>query len=178
MKSPRDVATDPFAVYLNDHFAGARAALQLLDRLIESSAVAGSRERLTALRDDIAEDREVLEDVIRRVTGGPSSVREAGGWIAEKLSQLKLVIDDPSNGPLRRFEAMEVLALGILGKAALWRALSVVAPGVPELAGLNFGDLLRRAEDQHARAETQRIEAACVALMARREVSAAPPAKR
>ena len=101
MNPPCDVATDPFAVYLNDHFAGARAALQLLDRLIESSAVARARDRLTALRGDIAEDRDVLEDVIRRMASGPSTIREAGGWIAEKLGQLKLVIDDPSDGPLR-----------------------------------------------------------------------------
>jgi hypothetical protein len=175
---PRVVATDPFAVYLNDHLAGARAALQLLDRLVESTSVAGVREQLTALHDDIAEDRDVLEDISRRVADGPSAVREAGGWIAEKLSQLKLVIDDPSNGPLRRFEALEVLALGILGKAALWRALSAVAAEVPALAGVDFDDLRRRAEDQHARAEKHRLAAARSALITAREASATPSAKR
>jgi hypothetical protein len=170
------MATNPLVIYLNDHLAGSRAALQLLDDMIESTRDTEDRAFLSALRAEIAADRDVLEDIIRRVSGAPSVVREMGGWIAEKLAQLKLIVDDPSNGPLRRLEALEILALGIEGKGSLWRALSLVAPSVPELAGVKFGDLVRRAAEQYARVEAKRIEAVHAAFT-RRDVSATPPSR-
>jgi hypothetical protein len=170
------MAVDALVTYMNDHLAGSRSALDLLEALIKSTSDAKTREFLDVVRAEIAADRDVLEQLIRRVGSGPSVVREVGGWIAEKIARLKLVIDDPSNGPLRRFEALELLALGIQGKSALWRALSLAAPAVPELTGVNFGNLIRRAEDQYARVEDQRVAAARVALMTGRDVPAAPHA--
>ena len=166
------MATDPLVTYMNDHLAGSRTALQLLDDVIKSTSDAEMREFLDGVRADVAEDREVLENLIRRVGGARSVVRDLGGWVAEKLSWLKLSLDDPSNGPLRRLEALEILALGIEGKSALWRALAMAAPDVPALAGVNFGDLVRRATEQHTRVEARRIEAARVAFMRPRDVSA------
>jgi hypothetical protein len=162
------MATDPLVTYLNDHLAGSRSALQLLEHLIESTSDPGTHELLVEVRAEIAADRHVLEDLIRRAGGAPSVVRDVGGWIAEKLARLKLAIDDPSNAPLRRLEALEILALGIEGKRVLWRALSAVAPSIPGLADVNFGDLIRRAAEQQARVEAQRIEAARVAFLSGR----------
>jgi len=159
------MATDPLVIYLNDHLAGSRSGLQLLDHIIESTKNRAAREELEGVRVDITADREVLEEIIRRVSGKPSLVREAGGWIAEKIAELKLVVDDPSNGPLRHLEALEMLALGIEGKRALWRALAT-SP-MPALAGVNLPDLVRRAEDQIARVDALRIEAARAAFMQR-----------
>lgn len=166
--------TDPLVTYMNDHLAGSRSALHLLDDVIESTAEGTRRQVLEAVRTEIAEDRQVLEDLIRRAGGAPSVVRDVGGWITEKLSWLKLAIDDPSNGPLRRLEALEILALGIEGKSGLWRALAVVAPGMPALAGVNFGDLARRATEQRARVEAQRIDAVREALIHGTDVSTTP----
>lgn len=158
------MATDPLAVYLNDHLAGSRAAVELLEGLIESTRDTKTRGVLDGVRREIEEDRDVLETLIRRVSGAPSVVREVGGWVAEKLARLKLAVDDPSDGALRRLEALEILALGIQGKSSLWRALSMAASSVPELEQLNFGDLVRRAAEQYARVEDQRLEAARIAL--------------
>lgn len=166
------MATDPLVTYMNDHLAGSRTALQLLDDVIKSTSDGEMRAFLDGVRADIAEDRDVLENLIRRVGGARSVIRDLGGWVTEKLSWLKLAFDDPSNGPLRRLEALEILALGIEGKSGLWRALATAAPDVPALAGVNFGDLVRRATEQHARVEARRIEAARVAFMRPRDVSA------
>jgi hypothetical protein len=166
------MATDSLVIYMNDHLAGSRSALQLLDHLIDSTHDAGTRELLDGVRADIAADRDVLEDLIGRVSGAPSVLREVAGWITERLARVKLAFDDPSNGPLRRLEALEILALGIMGKSALWRALSLVAPTVPALVGVNFGDLVLRAVEQHARVEAQRVQAAREALLSERDVSA------
>ena len=76
------MATEPLVVYLNDHLAGSRSALQLLEGFIESTRDAAMRTFLEELRAEIAADRDVLEDIIRRVSGAPSVVREVGGVVA------------------------------------------------------------------------------------------------
>ena len=46
---------------------------------------------------------------------------DALGWIAERVSRIKLKHDDPTG--IGAFEAFETISLGILGKRALWEAL-------------------------------------------------------
>jgi hypothetical protein len=69
-------------------------------------------------------------------------------------------------GGLGTFEALEALALGILGKLALWRALAVSAAADARLRGVDFDHLAARAQAQHARVEERRLEAARVVLRA------------
>jgi hypothetical protein len=158
------MANDTLTAYLNDHLAGSTAALELLEHMCGTASAPGDREFLTGLSGEIAEDRQTLEDIVRRVGGHQSAVRQIGGWIAEKAGRLKLMLDDPSGGALKRLESLELLALGIHGKQALWRALASVAPMVPQLADLRFLELEARAVDQHARVEARRVEAARAAL--------------
>jgi hypothetical protein len=159
------MAANALVIYLNDHLGGSRAGMQLVDNLVESTREPGARATLAAVRDEIAADREVLEEIINRLSGGASVVREIGGWLGEKATQLKLMMDDPAGGELRHFEALELLSLGIEGKSSLWRALSTVAASVPELQGVDFANLVRRAADQRARVENLRTNAARAALV-------------
>ena len=151
--------TDALVTYLNDHLAGSTAALQLLDYLVEESDPDDRRKFFSTLRAEIAEDRGVLEDLIRRTGDRPSAVRSVGGWLAEKVGRLKLKLDDPAGDALKQLEALEVLALGIHGKMALWHALAVVGPVVPQWADVNFAQLEQRAADQEARVEARRLDA-------------------
>jgi hypothetical protein len=89
----------PLVSYLNDHVAGSRTALELLDYLIDSQRDVESRAFFTTLRADIAADRQTLEDTIARLGIEPSPIRDAAGWFAERMTRLKLAIDDP--GPQR-----------------------------------------------------------------------------
>ena len=162
------MAADALVIYLNDHLGGSRAGMQLIENLVESTREPGVRASLAGVRDEIVADRDVLEGIIRKVSGAPSIVREIGGWIGEKAAQLKLRMDDPAGGELRRFEALELMSLGIEGKSSLWRALAVIAPSVPELADIDFGNLVRRAAEQRERVESLRTEAAREAFMPRR----------
>ena len=162
------MAADALVIYLNDHLGGSRAGMQLIENLVESTREPGVRASLAGVRDEIVADRDVLENIIRKVSGDPSIVREIGGWIGEKAAQLKLRMDDPAGGELRRFEALELMSLGIEGKSSLWRALAVIAPSVPELADIDFGNLVRRAAEQRERVESLRTEAAREAFMPRR----------
>jgi hypothetical protein len=156
----------PLLTYMNDHVAGSRTALELLDYLIDSTTDAESRAFFTSLRADIDADRQSLDEAIAKLGGTRSLVREAAGWFADRLTRIKLIADDPQGGGLRHLEALELLALGILGKRSLWRSLEAVRPQVPQLADIDLPRLQARAEDQYARVEARRLNAAPQALAA------------
>jgi hypothetical protein len=154
--SPAGPTYDHLATYLNDHFAGAAAALEALDALTHDAG-AGSLRRFAAdLRTAVLEDRTELEHVMRRTHVEPSAARAAVAWLGDKAVRLKMTIDDPAGTRLRIFELLEFLALGIEGKRALWTALSAVA--VPELDGVDYARLKQRAETQRAAIETERLK--------------------
>jgi hypothetical protein len=149
------------AVYLNDHLAGATGAVELLGQLATDSGVGKAAHRLLA---DVTSDREELLNLMRRLEITESATRKAGGWLGEKLAELKVRIDDPSDGKLRVLELLEVIALGIEGKRALWTALTAASETSPELRALDYGRLLRRVDEQRYLVEGQRLAAAKSAL--------------
>jgi hypothetical protein len=144
--------------YLHDHLAGAEAGLQLATRLVERHAGTSVGAALAPVRDGIAEDREALRAIVAAV-GHPSHTwKEAAGWLAERLARLKLEAGTDAADPFALFEALEALALGILGKRSLWQALLASGLGLP--AGLDLAELIARADRQHAVVEGERRTAA------------------
>jgi hypothetical protein len=69
---------------------------------------------------EIESDRQVVEEFARRLDGGSSLVNDATGWLGARMSWLKL---GRVTGSLGTFQALETLALGILGRLTLWHAL-------------------------------------------------------
>jgi hypothetical protein len=152
------------ATYLNDHLGGSEVALELLEHLERAHAGTPLASFAAELRAEIAADRRELEDLMARLVVAVSRPRKAAAWLSEKLTELKLRLDDPQRGALRRLEILEALSVGIEGKRLLWRALGAAAEGAPELGGTDYGRLERRAEEQRGRVETARLEAAREAL--------------
>jgi hypothetical protein len=154
------MADEHVATYLNDHLAGSVVALELLDHL---AATHSERELIAffrQLRDDVSADRDELKGLMERLDIGESRTRKASAWLAEKITELKLRFDDPKDGPLRLFESLEALSLGIEGKRSLWIALAAAAEETPSLRILNYDQLKQRAQEQRDRVETLRIETA------------------
>lgn len=149
--------------YLNDHLAGSVAALELVD-LLSTSRPTSDHDQFAALRAEIEEDQQVLQQLLERLGAKESQVRKAAAWLTEKVGQAKLKFDDPGSGKLQTLEALETLGLGIQGKMGLWRALSTVAGTVPEIQGLDYPRLQQRAKDQFERVERLRLQAARTAL--------------
>jgi hypothetical protein len=160
------MAHDHLATYLNDHLAGAVAALELLEHLEKAHAGAPVGRALIELRADIDADRETLASLMKRLQVTESRPRKATAWLAERLAWLKLRLDDSGHGAFRLFESLEGVSLGIEGKLGLWRTLAVIAPAVPDVNGPDYETLMRRATDQRGRAEALRLEAALAALAA------------
>jgi len=150
------------STYLHDHLAGAKFASELLERLREAHAHDALGATATKLIKEVGADRDVLVQLCKAVGGGPNAIQEAGAWLAERASRLKLRLSE--NVELGEFESLEMLALGILGKRKLWTALSEVAASHPELNGIDFAQLMARADSQHDEAERWRLLAAKKAL--------------
>ena len=140
---------------MNDHLAGAVAALELLANLREQHKEEPLGKLLGILRDDIEADKEVLREVMRFLGIEESTVRQTGAWAAEKVARARLKIAGEQPGLVL---ALEGLIMGINGKRMLWRSLAVA--NVLNPSKWEFEKLQRRAEDQIERAEAARIQAA------------------
>ena len=148
------------AVYLNDHLAGSQGALDLMQRLAEDEEHTWVNDTVAEVRAEVAEERAQLEALMDRLQIDKSRSRQVTGWFAEKAAQLKLRIDDPSDGDLRLFESLEAITLGLTGKLALWRALEAVAEHLPAIRGIDYAHYAEQSEEQRRRVEELRIRAA------------------
>jgi hypothetical protein len=152
------------ATYLNDHVAGAVAAVELLDHLIEVHQGRPLENFFRDLRGDILADLEVLRKILPRFSK-ESAIRKAGALLAEKFSRSKLKMSGEKGGELGLVTALEILVLGITGKQLLWRALHASLGNSPLLRGADLGKLEERAINQLERVEVHRLEAAREAFL-------------
>jgi hypothetical protein len=166
------MASKHVAIYLNDHLAGSVVAVELLEHLEAAHKGMPMESFAAQLRTDIEADRQELKALMDRLGVAESYTRKASAWLAEKVTQLKLVVDDPADGDLRLFESLEALSLGIEGKRALWLTLSSAAEVAPDLRVADYVRLVRRAEEQRSRVESVRLEFAKRAFKAEKAGSA------
>jgi hypothetical protein len=156
--------SEPLAVYLHDHLAGSAFVVDLLQSLRDHYAGDPLGDFAAGLLIEIKQDREALQQIADRIGKASPNVQEAAGWLAEKVARFKLSHDDAKG--LGTFEALETVAIGILGKLALWRALMVISDADDRLAGVDLDKLAAPSEEQHARAEKERLLTARSALPA------------
>jgi len=152
------------SVYLNDHFAGGSAALELLRHLERTHAGTPLAQAALDLHADVSEDHRELEAIMSNAGVTPGVMRRAAAVFGEKIAELKTRVDDPAGGPLRLLETLEALSLGIEGKHALWTGLASIAADVPALRDVDLSRLRQRAQDQRARIERLRLDAVRAAL--------------
>jgi hypothetical protein len=133
------MATHALEVYLKDHLAGSIAGRELAARTMPDLAL------------EIEEDQIILESLMSELGIAPARAKGVTLWLAEKLSRPK--------HPEGLF-ALEVLALGIQGKIALWRALKQIADTEPYVGVLDLDHLIERAQRQFDEVERERVRKA------------------
>ncbi len=163
-KIRQSLSMKELATYLNDHLAGAEAAIELIDHLIKAHEGKPLEKFFRELRDEVKADQEVLRKLLQRFSK-ESAIRQAGAWIAEKISRVKLKAAGEKAGELGLLQALEALVLGITGKQLLWRALSAALGSSPLLRGADLGKLEERAIEQLERVEVLRLETARQVLL-------------
>jgi hypothetical protein len=146
-------------IYLNDHLAGAVAAVQLARRAAGQNEGTEYGEALAGLAGEIDQDRRTLQDVLKRLGVRGDPVKLLSAVVAERLGRFKLNGELLRYSPLSRLEEIEILMLGVEGKLALWRALRANLD-----VEVDFDDLIRRGTAQRRRLERLRLKAAAQAF--------------
>jgi hypothetical protein len=150
-----NVVDNALAAYLHDHQAGGVHAANLLKDIRDEHAGEPMGEFAGKILTEVEADRVTLKELADRIGAGSSGVKEIAGWMADKVSRLKLRHHEKDGRGM--FETLEFLALGIYGKLLLWRALAVAAPSDSRLQGVDQ-KLAARALEQHQAVENKRIE--------------------
>jgi hypothetical protein len=157
---------EALTTYLNDHLAGSAVGVELASKLRDNNQGTELGRVMVALHHDISEDRDTLESLLGHLELDRHPVKEAAGWMLEKVSRLRLNPAVTGSAELTRLMETEALALGIEGKLAMWLALKEAAAANPRLAGTDYDRLIERARDQRRALEPHRLAAAAGAFSA------------
>ncbi|MDQ1517585.1 MAG: hypothetical protein QOE80_3415 [Actinomycetota bacterium] len=155
----------PLEVYLNDHLAGAAGACEITRNAVEKYATSSHRAFLKEFQGEVEADRALLDEMIHAVGGTPNPVKQAGAWLMEKVSRLKLSPGGAGSEEMSALLTIETLCIGVEGKICLWSAMKEIAGEIGELAAYDFDELLAKANSQRQGLEKERLVAAKAALM-------------
>lgn len=148
---------DPLLTYLRDHLAGARVALDMLHHLGRHTADARLRAVALSFHAEVEADRDLVDQLARRLGDTPTVVREASVWLLDRLARLRLASGSGRLTSLAELEAVESLSLCFVAKTALWDALIAIAAEDRTFPQINFDGLRNRAQDQYRRMEQERL---------------------
>jgi hypothetical protein len=151
---------DLLGIYLNDHLAGATGGVELARRVSGSHRDQAAGSVLLRLAADVAQDRAALLDIMATLGIPVRGYKVYVAWIGEKAARLKLNGYLLARSPLSSLEELEVLRVGVEGKAAGWRTLRVLADRDSRLDPARLDDLIARARRQADQIEDLRVTAA------------------
>ena len=147
-------------IYLNDHLAGATGGLELARRVAGSPRGPAAGGALQGLAAEVAQDRAALADIMNALGIPVRAYKVYAAWVGEKAARLKLNGYLLTRSPLSRLEELEMLRLGVEGKAAGWRTLRVLAETDKRLDPRRLDELIARARRQAELLEELRVHAA------------------
>jgi hypothetical protein len=158
--STRQTAQGLLGIYLNDHLAGATGGVELARRVAAARREEEAGDALLRFAADVAADRAALLEIMTTLGVPVRAYKVCAGYIAEKAGRLKLNGHLLSRSPLSSLEELEMLRLGVEGKAAGWRTLQALADTDSRLARDRLDELMTRARQQADLLEELRIQAA------------------
>ena len=154
-------------IYLNDHLAGATAGTELAHRVARTH----DDDRLRRFAGEVAQDRAALLDLMKTL-GVPVRVyKTAAAWIGEKAGRIKPNGHLLTRSPLSHLEELELMRLGVEGKAAGWRTLRALADTDTRLDQTRLDDLITAAQRQSGLIEELRLQAAADLIAAEQATS-------
>ncbi len=152
-------------IYLNDHLAGATAGTELARRIAAThdGPADGALRRLAA---EVAQDRAALLDMIQALGIPVRNYKVYAAWVGEKAGRLKFNGHLLTKSPLSYLEELELMRLGVEGKAAGWRTLRVLADSDQRLDAARLDELIAKARRQSELLEELRVRAAAQVIAA------------
>jgi hypothetical protein len=147
-------------IYLNDHLAGATGGAGLARRVAGSHGSPAADSTLQRLAAQVAQDRAALLEIMAALSIPVRAYKVYVALIGEKAARLKLNGYLLARSPLSSLEELEMLRLGVEGKAAGWRTLRVLAETDERLDPGRLDELISRARRQADLLEELRVRAA------------------
>jgi hypothetical protein len=163
--SSRIPEPDLIGIYLNDHLAGATLGTGLARRAaaaLEGTAAGADLRRFAA---EVAEDRVTLLKIMATLGVPVRHYKAYAAWVGEKAGRLKFNGHLTSRSTLSSLEELEMLRLGVEGKAAGWRTLKALAGQDSRLDPGQLDELIARARRQSGLLEDLRVRAAADVIM-------------
>jgi hypothetical protein len=151
-------------IYLSDHRGAAAAAVEVARRSRSSNRQTEFGAFLGGLHDDLIDDREALDRIIRRLDIDTQSWKSAVSWLGAKLGELKPSGRLVKYSPLSRVLEAETLIMAVEGKKQLWDVLRFAAPESDESYVAELDRLEARAGSQLEALRRHHREAALVAF--------------
>ncbi len=146
--STRQAGQGLLGIYLNDHLAGATGGVELARRVAAARRGEEAGDALLRFAADVAADRAALLDIMAALDVPVRAYKVYAGWIGEKAGRLKLNGRLLARSPLSSLEELELMRLGVTGKAAGWRTLRLLADADPRLDRDRLDELIARADSQ------------------------------
>ncbi len=144
-------------IYLNDHLAGATAGTELAHRMARTHRAHGQASQLKRLAAEVAQDRGALIGMMKALDIPIRAYKVCAAWVGEKAGRVKFNGRLLARSPLSDLEELELLRLGVEGKAAGWRTLRTLAS---RLDPGHLDELMSRARRQADLLEELRVRAA------------------
>jgi len=151
-------------IYLNDQLAMGVLWREMARRSERNNRGTPAEAVLGEVASAIAEDVETFRGIMRELGINPNRVKAGLALCAERLGRLKPNGRLIRYSPLSRFAELEFLSMGIEGKKQLWATLRDLAGLGKRLPGVDFDELIKRAEHQRAALDPVRIQAGLDAL--------------
>lgn len=137
---------DLLGIYLNDHLAAAAGGVALARRTADAHRGTDAEADTERLAREIAEDRDSLTGLMRRLGVRRTYYKEPFALVAERVGRLKSNGAVVRRSPLSSVVEYEALTLAITGKRAGWISLREVAPAAITQGELDA--LVARADAQ------------------------------
>jgi hypothetical protein len=154
--------TELIGIYLNDHLAGATGGTALAHRIACTHGDVTGQATLRRLAGEINADRRALLEIMALLGVPVRHYKTTAAWLGERAGRLKPNGRLRTRSPLSSLEELELLRLGVEGKAAGWRTLRELAASDPRLSAAWLDELLDRARTQAGQLEELRVRAAAV----------------
>ena len=115
-------------VYLNDHLAGSVAGLHRFERAAEALGRAPVGALLGQIAEEIRSEQDELREIIVVLGYHRSMVKQAAGWVAERLARVKNRGSLLRRSPASTLLEVELLRSAVMGKRGVWQTLAELAP--------------------------------------------------
>ena len=146
-------ADDYVRLYLQHHWIAARGGLDLFRRAAKSFGLESARGRFGELAEQVAQDRESLRGIMRRVGAREAGLLQNVAALGERLGRLKTNGTLLRRSPLSDLMEVEAMATAVEAKKCGWITMRELADSDDRLDAAELDRLLTRADAQRAALE-------------------------